>query len=363
MRKPHLILVLSILFCACGREQSGADRQLSWRIEHVWSVGGATDNAISLSDVEPFQVASNGVDEIYVLDRMSSRVFALDLQGAVIDTLGMKGSGPGEFEDPWAIAVDQRGTVAVLDVGNRRVVRWGADGRVLDALPVREMIEHPKMVVQSGEVLFTMADHSRDGPREFRLMAFGPTASRILARLERPPLRLGNLPSCHATDISLVPIFMPAIHWDAAGDRVAVNSGPEYQIQLYRSGVVSGTAHRPIAPVAATQALAEAEVGAWRFNDCLVPPAEVVQASGFRNVVPVIQALALSPQGDLWVLRHTEDGTHTAVDLFDSTGAYQGTLQAGGLFPAAFIGLDRIVVVEKGVDDIPRVSLYAIARR
>ncbi len=357
-----VLVVAAALTASCTGERSSADRVLPWRVDLRWTVGGADNSQISLSRVEAFQVASDGVDAIYVLDRLSHRVFVLDSNGLVRDTLGRQGAGPGELAAPWAVAVDRQGTVAVLDLGNRRVVRWSARGELLEALPIRDFVESPKFAIQGGDVAFVLADHSRDGPGEYQLVLTGANGTRVRARLARPPLHLGDLPTCDATSISLTPIFMPAIHWDAAGDRLAVNAGADYAVELYRSGVLSSTARRAIGPARADQASAETEATDWRFNDCLVPPAEVVRASGYRDVIPVVQSLALSPDGDLWVLRRTLRRDAPAVDLFDTAGSYRGTLTTGGLFPSAFLGADRIVTVEKDSNDVPSVSLYRIDR-
>jgi hypothetical protein len=156
---------------------------------------------------------------------------------------------------------------------------------------------------------------------------------------------------------------MPALHWDATGDQIDVSAGPEYRIQRYRAGHDAGVIERNIAPERADQSRAEAEAVNWRFTDCLVPPAEVVRASGFRAVIPVIRALALGPDGELWVERRINGVSGSAVDTFDSTGTFQGTLPDGAPFPAAFLRPDRVVAVEQDADGVPRVTLYNVVRR
>ncbi len=155
---------------------------------------------------------------------------------------------------------------------------------------------------------------------------------------------------------------MPTINWDAEGEELAVNSGAEYVVEVYHAGAPFRTIRRPIAPAHADQETAEREAADWRFNGCLVPPSEVVKAAGYLALIPVVQGVALSPEGELWVLRRGAETARPVIDLFDSSANYLGTLPAGAPFPAAFLSQDRIVAVEKDSSDVPRVTVYAVDR-
>jgi DNA-binding beta-propeller fold protein YncE len=50
---------------------------------------------------------------------------------ADMQTWGERGSAPGQFDEPFDIAVDQQGFVYVTDVRNRRVQKFDADGKFL----------------------------------------------------------------------------------------------------------------------------------------------------------------------------------------------------------------------------------------
>jgi DNA-binding beta-propeller fold protein YncE len=81
-------------------------------------------------------VAPNG--DIYVADGHSSsdtanaRIFKFSKDGTLLATWGKKGTGPGEFDQPHALAMDSRGRLFVGDRSNNRIQILDQDGKVLD---------------------------------------------------------------------------------------------------------------------------------------------------------------------------------------------------------------------------------------
>lgn len=81
-------------------------------------------------------VAPNG--EIYVAEGHSSadganaRILKFDPTGKLIASWGKKGTGPGEFDQPHALAMDSRGRLFVGDRGNNRIQILDQAGKVLD---------------------------------------------------------------------------------------------------------------------------------------------------------------------------------------------------------------------------------------
>lgn len=81
-------------------------------------------------------VAPNG--DIWVAEGHSSvatanaRVLKFDRTGRLLLTLGAKGSGPGEFDQPHALAMDSRGRLFVGDRSNDRIQIYDQQGRWLD---------------------------------------------------------------------------------------------------------------------------------------------------------------------------------------------------------------------------------------
>ena len=71
-------------------------------------------------------------DSLYVVDNGNDRIVVLDARtGALQNTFGRRGSGPGEMAGPRGIAVDAAPQLWVVDTGNRRLVRFAPDGTFL----------------------------------------------------------------------------------------------------------------------------------------------------------------------------------------------------------------------------------------
>ena len=93
--------------------------------------GSGPDTFNRPSDVA---VAANG--DIYVADghggNSNARIVKFSKDGKFINTWGKKGSGPGEFDETHAIAIDSTGRVFVGDRTNSRIEIFDADGKFLE---------------------------------------------------------------------------------------------------------------------------------------------------------------------------------------------------------------------------------------
>ena len=62
----------------------------------------------------------------------NARVLRFDRSGKLLATWGKKGTGPGEFDQPHALAMDSRGRLFVGDRGNSRIQIFSQTGTLLD---------------------------------------------------------------------------------------------------------------------------------------------------------------------------------------------------------------------------------------
>src|SRR5947199_2879069 len=78
-------------------------------------------------------VASNG--DIFVADghggNSNARIVKFSSDGKFIKTWGKKGTGPGEFDTPHALAMDSKGRLFVGDRSNNRIQIFDQDGKFL----------------------------------------------------------------------------------------------------------------------------------------------------------------------------------------------------------------------------------------
>jgi len=100
----------------------------------------AADKVITEAGSEPGQTLNPGglathfeTGRLYVADTDNNRIQVFDENGVFVKAFGKKGSGPGQFEGPRSIAVDNsagpdNGDVYVVDSGNGRIQRFGPEG-------------------------------------------------------------------------------------------------------------------------------------------------------------------------------------------------------------------------------------------
>lgn len=81
---------------------------------------------------KPTDVAIAGNGDFYVADGYgNSRVAKFSAAGEFQFDWGAKGKGPGQFDTPHGIALDEQGRVYVCDRGNARVQIFSSDGKFL----------------------------------------------------------------------------------------------------------------------------------------------------------------------------------------------------------------------------------------
>lgn len=345
---------------------AGEDRALSWRLEPLWRIGGFEDERLGLAGLAAHEVAADRSGRVHVLDRADRRVHILSPEGGLVGTLGREGGGPGELESPMAIAIDgDESVVAVYDFAKGGLVRWSAEGEVLEGVDIDAMFWGPELEAANGSVIFATFEGRSGASTRLGLLSWSPEAEHTLARFTSAALHPADFPTCGQQGALVAPLFAPELVWDAAGDRVAVNTRASYVIDVYEANRLARSIRRAVSPREVTDEMGLRQVGDGLYFgavDCTIPPAEAVRGHGYADVLPGLTALALAPAGDVWALRGRVEGEPNRIDVFGSDGSYIGTLPPGAPFPAAFLPGDRIVAVETDSFDVPVIVAYQVDR-
>ena len=94
----------------------------------ILTIGGVDD---------PWGVAVNQRGEVVVTDVDRHSVSVFSPSGEKLRSFGEHGSGPGECDDPRGVAVDGEGNILVVDVNNHRIQKFTAEGQFLAAVGTR----------------------------------------------------------------------------------------------------------------------------------------------------------------------------------------------------------------------------------
>jgi hypothetical protein len=96
--------------------------------------GVAVDGPDTFNKPSGVAIAKNG--DIFVADghggNSNARIVKFSKDGKFIKAWGQKGSGPGEFNELHAIAIDTKGRVLVGDRGNNRIQIFDQEGKFLE---------------------------------------------------------------------------------------------------------------------------------------------------------------------------------------------------------------------------------------
>jgi hypothetical protein len=119
-------------------------------------VAGETNDTFN----RPSAVVTGASGDIYVADghggNSNARIVKFTKDGKFIKTWGHKGTGPGEFGELHAIAIDSSGRVFVGDRGNNRIQIFDQDGRFLDEW--RQFGRPSAIYIDANDMLY-VADH------------------------------------------------------------------------------------------------------------------------------------------------------------------------------------------------------------
>ncbi|MFP4343650.1 MAG: flippase activity-associated protein Agl23 [Anaerolineales bacterium] len=86
---------------------------------------------MELPNSAPRGLAAAPDGTLYVADTSNNQVWHLNRQGVVLGSWGEMGTEPGQFQEPWDVALDAEGNVYVADTWNHRIQKFDSQGQFL----------------------------------------------------------------------------------------------------------------------------------------------------------------------------------------------------------------------------------------
>jgi DNA-binding beta-propeller fold protein YncE len=134
----------------------------------------------------PRGIAVDGAGNIYIADTGNCRVVKFDSAGKQLLVVGQRGAGPGEFLQPWMLAIADDGDIVVLDREAGWISWFGADGRFLHRIGgSRLALYYPGGLAVTGRNTIAVVDTG--GNRVLLLNADG-TVYRLITSAGKEPL-------------------------------------------------------------------------------------------------------------------------------------------------------------------------------
>lgn len=121
-----------------------ASAPLRFELEQTYGAAEAPEEAV-LASVRALAVDDDGT--VYVLDAQNHRLVAFNLDGSVRWTAGREGQGPGEFERPRSLVWDGGDHLYVVNQSGGRLDRWSTDGAYVEGISTEQFDAMPLSLV------------------------------------------------------------------------------------------------------------------------------------------------------------------------------------------------------------------------
>ncbi|MYC87201.1 MAG: SUMF1/EgtB/PvdO family nonheme iron enzyme [Gemmatimonadales bacterium] len=384
MRRPTLVaagVVLAVGACAPGPEEGLGGLSPRDSVGVAISDNESADapfagGAVHMADLMtpdsaltalPWGVAADPTAErVYVADVTGARVAVFDGAGAFVEAVGRAGEGPGEFRGVSALTLGPGGTLVALDARRGVLSRWSRDGEFAGEERLPASYWGPGFAVGEGaaaEWFATVGSTTADMSMDQTLAVHTPRGAEPV-HVVRRELSLMELP---CVSMPAPKVFAPDAVWASRGDTLWFVNGDGFRIDGYARGEVFASVRRaaaPAIPVTRAMAMASLSFGPGPYGglmrQCGVTAAEVVDATGYEEVLSPIVGFTLDPTGGLWVSRRVCGLIPEVIDVMGPGGGYLGTLDIPAI-PVGFVSPLRLVAVRPVPETGEiRVSLYEI---
>jgi hypothetical protein len=313
-----------------------------------------------LSSIAGLRELSDG--RLMVSDRLGQAIMFIDIEAGVADTIGRNGRGPGEYSMPGELFPWRGDTTIVLDLGNTRFTYVGPDGGFGESVPLLSQDgDEMRFVMPAGSDglgniyfqarSFGMQTPGMTGPPDSAHIArwnLWDNSSDTVVALKSPEMKMqtggGNVM------IAAIP-FSPQDDWAVGWDgRVAVARGAEFRVEwIEPDGSIIHSDPVAYDPVRVTQvdrdhwleARSRPQAGMFiAIDGGGGARASTAPAGGARFEGPQVDdedwpevkppfpndAVAVTPEGNMWVRRHVKAGEPPEYDVFDSQGSRSYTI-------------------------------------
>ena len=303
------------LTVACSRGEAGAP-------SHELRLGSPV---VSLGQLDYFGQIAELPDGRIVIPQYAGPVVIADLETRVLDTLGRKGDGPGEYRSP-SLALARHGYPAVLDPMQRRLTLWGPDGSVDSIIPIPDIGSFELRMDTLGHLYAEQPSSAGFIVTGQEVDSTGPKDSTWIYRMHPPGAGRDTVARLHDIGWTVVrfkggvtrmrPLYASQDQWGVLPDgSLWILRGEQNRVDRRSPGGVWTTGvPRAWTPIRTTDADRVYFSGQWiKAEDSVLEP--MAETKG-----PFQDAVA-APDGEVWARLNTVTGdTVTRYALFPVTG-------------------------------------------
>jgi hypothetical protein len=141
------------------------------KLELVRTIGGLEEKDPNLAFGAPYDVVRDAAGNIFVLDSNRRQVQKLDSEGKYLLSIGRSGQGPGEFQMPNSMDIDEAALLFIHDAMGRKIEVMTSEGRPLNTVKLESFGFHTirrlsgRRFVKGGALLLKDLEGSRKLPK------------------------------------------------------------------------------------------------------------------------------------------------------------------------------------------------------
>jgi hypothetical protein len=340
---------------------TGTYKPLKWAFDTAFTIGASGDSAFQRVREHTVAVSKDG--HIYILDTTTRRIDIHDASGRLVASIP-PGAG-GHLASPSALLLQPDG-IAVYDAERSTLVRFSPEGKYLGQTGAPRQYQEGVMRSDSDAIILAQKVHdpkTNEPVMSIVRISATDTASIIAAQIDEE--MNVQFPGC-GIQMSLAPIFGEPPAWNAGYGITAVAEAPLHGVRLYRGTKEFRRIRRKVRPEGATNQYAllaagdDREIPLPNGTTCTITPLEIAKGSGWKEVIPAIGAIAIKPDGGLWLRRVDPGRAEPAVDVIDPKGEYLGTLPLHTPWPLGFLPNGNPVALREDSLGVNRIVIYRI---
>lgn len=322
-------------------------------------------------DVEEFmfeQLIDSDVDEngnMYLLDFKACHVLLFDKNGKLLNTIGRKGQGPGEFTYPMSISVVGPDTFFVAQANPNRFTFFNFQGEhIKDFTLVFAGTFTKARLFSPGKLIYSKSEFSMNDDKTFMKLSLntrdiGKENDAVFFETEKEMdfMRTKKL-SQKST---------PTLMWafDKSGIVYAVDDIFDYKIKLAdRAGELLRVIEKKFSPVKKTKEEIEKEMKQFdEMQERMGVQIDFEYESSEEK--SIISTLLTDEKGRLWVVT-PEDAPKEgmAFDIFNSEGKYLNKIKIESMRQGnVFIKNGKLYSLYQGEDELSKFARYKIIEK
>ncbi|MGB2906346.1 MAG: 6-bladed beta-propeller [Candidatus Aminicenantaceae bacterium] len=271
---------------------------------------GAVEGAAETMFAEVSGVVVSEDGRIFVLDAKECHIQVFDARGNYLNSIGRKGQGPGETQNPRSIQVTPQSEIMVRDLQGDRMLFYTLEGEFLRDVLTAEWGNLSKPLIDSqGNII---ADYSIPG-QVFR---------RELSKFDS---RLDTLFTIHNLELFKLPVmkaFFPEFFWQVTkSDRIIWGFSTRYELQVLDSeGSLLRKITKEFSPVPITEEDKQDRMH-FLFGGITVPGGITLEWPEHHWA---FGDLSLDEEGRIFTrtFEKTPDGKSYVYDVFDPEGRF-----------------------------------------